>query len=59
MLSKTEPSCEKRPLTLHEVVPANNVSPLFKMPLVTITVATGPLPTSILDSTTYPDALSS
>ena len=34
-------------------------SPLFNVPVVTIMFATGPLPTSILDSKTIPVALDS
>ena len=41
---------------LQNACPAYKKSPCFNVPLVTITVATLPLPTSILDSTIYPDA---
>ena len=39
--------------------PLTKKSPFFKIPVVTIIVATGPLPVSILDSNTTPVAFDS
>ena len=46
-------------LTFPHFKPLTKKSPFFKVPVVTIIVATGPLPTSILDSKTIPVALES
>ena len=46
-------------LTFPHFKPLTKKSPLFKVPVVTMIVATGPLPTSILDSNTIPVALDS
>ena len=46
-------------LTLPHLKPLTKKSPLFRVPVVTIMVATGPLPTSIFDSRTIPVAFDS
>ena len=46
-------------LSLPHLKPLTKKSPFLRVPVVTIIVATGPLPTSILDSNTIPVALES